>query len=104
MAKSQHAFSVDAVLSDGSRVDAVWEDFNATPVDLYAKRGDFLSAKAKIQTFSESDSPLIDDSLPSYPIRVEEKEDIQEEASKPSQSNFEQISLFDELMGNDEDK
>ncbi len=97
-------FSVDAVLSDGSRVDAVWEDFNATPVDLYAKRGDFLSAKAKIQTFSESDSPLIDDSLPSYPIRVEEKEDIQEEASKPSQSNFEQISLFDELMGNDEDK
>lgn len=99
----QAPFSVDVVLNNGQRTDVTWQDFNATPLESYAKTGEDFSSKARIVSFSKSDSLLVDDSIKSHPIREEEpNEEILEEGT-PSDKNdrdFEQISLFDDLLDN----
>ncbi len=96
-------FAVDAVTQDGSRIDVAWNDFNATPIDLYAKRGEGFSAKTRITSFSRGDSLLVDDSFVSHPPRIVEKEEAKgetdDEQEAASKNDFEQISLFDDLMG-----
>lgn len=102
-------FALDAVLSDGTRIDVVWNDFSATPMDLYAKRGDGFSAKATIKSYSVPDSLLINHSTKSYDPPKEEPNPSNSETQASQNideknADFEQISLFDDLLdGNGED-
>lgn len=94
-------FKVDAVLSDGERVDIVYPDFLATPLDLYAKRNERFGAKTKIVSYSLPDSVLINDSVKSFqpPLPPEMEEGSAErETGNEEKGAFEQISLFEDLL------
>ncbi len=102
----QAPFSVDVVLNNGQRTDVTWQDFNATPLESYAKTGDSFSSKSRIVSFSRSDSLVVDDTIKSHPIREEENAESDLDASENGENpkgDFEQISLFDDLLENNGD-
>lgn len=95
-------FAIDAVLADGQRVDVVYADFLATPLDLYAKRNERFGAKTKIVSYSLPDSILVNDGTKSYAPPVsplsEDPSEEKDAGENENQGAFEQISLFEDLL------
>ena len=92
-------YSLDAILQDSTRTDIVFDDFFLTPMEKYVKRPDSFPAKARIARISIEESPLLDETIPSFepPIKEEPKPEPTEDKIIESSGNFEQISLFDDL-------
>ena len=68
-------------------------------MEKYVKRPDSFPAKARIARISIEESPLLDETIPSFepPIKEEPKPEPTEDKIIESSGNFEQISLFDDL-------
>ncbi len=91
-------YTLDAVMTDLSRYDVTFEDFYLTPMEKYAKKPDGFSSKNKIVRISRSISPLLDETIKSYELpRDEKEEDVNSETNEKPSDGFEQISLFDDL-------
>lgn len=103
-------YEIDTVLEDGTEYKAKYEDFYLTPMEKYARKPDDFAAKNIIARVSKDKfySPLVDDSIVSFaPPVVETPVEEVEESEKitiESSGSFEQISLFDDLMGEDDNK
>jgi len=103
-------YTLEAILDDDTRIDVTFPDFYLTPMDKYIKRPTNFSSKRSIVAISRDDSLIIDESFkayePQFPPKLGEKpisSDIYETLSQ-AHTNFEQISLFDDIMSEDEDE
>lgn len=101
-------YTVEALLNDNERLDIVFEDFYISE-EKNAKRPPSFPRKKKILFVSQEDGLRVDEKTVSFPVPVEEEADapeIEEKAPELSEikdegSDFEQISLFDDLLEED---
>jgi topoisomerase-4 subunit A len=100
-------YNLEVILQDGSRKDFLFPDFYLTPIEKYAKRPDDFPSKNRIVGISPEDSDVVDDSIQSFPLPPKPETSVKDEGTataNPAEApkdDFEQISLFDDVEGDD---
>lgn len=101
-------YTLEAILDDQTRIDVTFPDFHLTSMDRYVKRPDGFSSKRRIIAVSRDDALTVDDSIQAFaPKDVPPAESLISnepamEALGETHTDFEQISLFDDIMSDDD--
>jgi len=103
-------YTIRTIVDDEEYFEVTYQDFYLTPKEKYARKPEGFAASSSITRVDKDkySSPLVDDSIVSFappvPQVIEEPEEEQEKVTLEEAGSFEQISLFDDLMAEDNDK